>query len=204
MPARTALFRSAVVGVLVVAGASAAHAAQALPDPPGYTLARTGGPHDFDFFAGGWTTVQHRLAARGVGSQTWDTFPATLCMNPYLDGLVTGDELVFPTKGWSGFTLRTFDLERRQWEVRWVNSKKGRLESPVVGGFDGDEGLFFGEDSDDGRAIKVRYTWRKIDHDHAHWAQAFSYDGRAWETNWTAEFTRAGAGACRDGRPVVP
>jgi hypothetical protein len=48
---------------------------------PGYTTTRTGEAHDFDYFAGGWTTHQHRLKARGVGSNEWEEFPATLCMS---------------------------------------------------------------------------------------------------------------------------
>jgi hypothetical protein len=63
-------------------------------------------------------------------------------------------------------------------------------------------GEFYGEDRDDGRPIKVRYTWTKLDRDHARWEQAFSYDDRTWETNWTADFTRADpAQACDGGRP---
>lgn len=170
--------------------------------PPGYTTARTGGPHDFDYFAGGWTTVQRRLKARGVGSDDWDEFPATLCMTPYLDGIATVDEIHFPTKGWAGLTLRTFDLETQQWSVYWVNSTTGKLDPPVVGGFAGDHGEFYGEDVDDGRPVKVRYTWNELDTDHARWEQAFSYDGRTWEINWTADFTRADpATTCEAGRP---
>lgn len=172
------------------------------PLPPGYTITRTGGPHDFDYFAGGWTTLQRRLKARGVGSGEWETFPATLCMTPYLDGLVTADEIRFPTRGWAGFTLRSYDLGKRQWSIWWISSASGRLEAPVVGGFDGDRGEFYGEDSDGGRPVKVRYVWNKLDRDRARWEQAFSYDGKAWETNWTADFKRADAAeACRDGRP---
>jgi hypothetical protein len=177
-------------------------AAAALPDPPGYTLARTGGPDDFAYFAGGWTTAQRRLKARGVGSDEWEEFPATLCMTPYLEGHATVDELVFPTKGWAGLTLRTFDLEKRQWSIYWVSSTTGTLGTPVVGGFDGDRGEFYGEDEDGGRPVKVRYAWTKLDHDHARWEQAFSYDGRTWEINWTADFTRADpATTCTNGRP---
>jgi hypothetical protein len=173
-----------------------------LPDPPGYTTARTGGPDDFAYFAGGWTTAQRRLKARGVGSDEWEEFPATLCMTPYLEGHATVDELYFPTKGWAGLTLRTFDLEKRQWSIYWVSSTTGTLGTPVLGGFDGDRGEFYGVDEDGGRPVKVRYAWTKIDQDHARWEQAFSYDGRTWEINWTAEFTRADpATTCMNGRP---
>ncbi len=163
----------------------------------------TGDVHDFDYFAGAWTTTQHRLSARGVGSTTWEHFPATLCMTPYLEGLATVDELYFPTKGWAGLTVRTFDVAARRWSIYWVSSKSGRIEPPVVGGFTGDRGEFYGADRDGDRPVTVRYVWTKLDPDHAHWEQAFSYDGRTWEVNWTAEFVRADATiTCRGGRPV--
>jgi hypothetical protein len=172
------------------------------PLPPGYTMTRTGDLHDFDYFAGGWTTHQRRLKARDTGSNEWEEFPATLCMSLYLDGLATVDELYFPTKGWAGLTLRTFDLKKRQWSIYWVSSASGKLEAPVLGGFDGDHGEFYGEDVDNERPVKVRYTWNKLDRDHARWEQAFSYDDRTWETNWTADFTRANtATTCEGGRP---
>ncbi|WAS96719.1 hypothetical protein [Nannocystis punicea] len=196
--------------LLVVCGAACARPAQSGTDapvnapalPPDYTTARTGDVHDFDYFAGGWTTAQRRLKARGVGSDEWEEFPATLCMTPYLGGMATVDELHFPTKGWAGLTLRTFDLARRQWSIYWVSSETGLLGTPVVGGFEGDRGEFYGPDEDGGRPVAVRYRWTKLDADHARWEQAFSYDGRAWETNWTAEFTRADpAAVCEAGRP---
>src|SRR5262245_20336783 len=199
-----ALGPSITLSIAALAGlAVAAPADQSRPSvPPGYTTARTGDVHDFDYFAGGWTTHQRRLKTRGAGSDEWEEFPATLCMTPYLDGMITADELVFPTKGWSGFTLRTFDLEKRQWSIYWVSSATGRIDPPVVGGFDRDHGEFYGEDVDAGRPVKVRYTWDKLDHDHARWNQAFSYDDRAWETNWIADFTRADtATTCESGRP---
>jgi hypothetical protein len=170
--------------------------------PPGYTLTGTGDVHDFDYFAGAWTTHQRRLKERGVGSKDWEEFPATLCMSLYLDGMATVDELYFPTKGWSGLTLRTFDLAKHQWSIYWVSSASGKLEPPVVGGFQGNHGAFYGEDEDDGRPVKVRYTWDERDRNHARWEQAFSYDNRTWETNWTADFVRADpAMTCSGGRP---
>jgi len=165
-------------------------------------VTRTGDVHDFDYFAGAWTTHQRRLKARGVGSNDWDEFPATLCMTPYLGGMVTVDELFFPTNGWAGLTLRTFDVQKRQWSIYWVSSQTGIMSAPVVGGFEGDRGEFYGEDEDDGRAVKVRFVWTKLDRDHARWEQAFSYDGRTWEVNWTADFVRANAAlTCEGGRP---
>jgi hypothetical protein len=171
--------------------------------PPGYSLSRTGDLHDFDYFAGGWTAVQRRLKVRGAGSADWEEFPAVECLSPYLDGLATVDELYMPTKKRAGLTLRAFDVERHQWSIYWVSSATGRLDPvPVVGGFDGARGEFYADDQEDGRPIKVRYRWNKLDEDHARWEQAYSYDNRTWETNWTADFTRADASkVCSNGRP---
>ena len=124
-------------------------------------------------------------------------------MIPYLNGLATVDELYMPTKHASGLTLRTFDVAKRQWWIYWVSSSTGRLDpAPVVGGFRGAHGEFYAADEDGHRPIKVRFTWDKLDRDHARWQQAFSYDGRTWETNWIADFTRADAAkTCVNGRP---
>ncbi len=188
----------------LAAGGAAATAGEPPPAvPPGYSTSRTGSLHDFDYFAGAWTTRQRRLTARGVGSTEWDEFPATLCMTLYLDGMATVDELYMPTKGVAGLTLRTFDSEKHQWSIYWVSSATGRIDPvPVVGGFQGKRGEFYAADQDEGRPVKVRYTWDIRDHDHARWEQAFSYDDRTWETNWTADFERADpAKTCAGGRP---
>jgi hypothetical protein len=163
----------------------------------------TGGPHDFDFLEGAWTTEQHRLKARGVGSHDWDEFPAKSCLTLHLGGIVNTDEMVFPTRGWAGVTLRTFDVQKKTWFIYWVSSRTGFLQPPVAGGFTGNHGEFYGDDDDDGRPIRARFIWTKIDADHARWEQAFSYDGgKQWETNWIADFSRADeATTCDHGRP---
>jgi hypothetical protein len=139
--------------------------------PPGYSTGRTGSMHDFDYFVGGW----RRLKTRGVGSNEWEEFPGNLWMSLYLDGMVTVDELYFSSKGSAGLTLRTFDPQKRQWSIYWVSSLTGKFHPvPVVGGFEGNRRDFYAEDQDQGRPVKVRYTWNKLDHGHARWEQAFS------------------------------
>lgn len=171
--------------------------------PPGYTLERTGTQHDFDYFEGGWTTRQRRLKTRGAGADDWEVFPGNLCISLYLEGAATVDELYFPTLKSVGFTVRLFDNEKRQWSIYWATSETGRLDPmPVVGGFDRDRGEFYSQDEVDGRPVKVRYLWLIKDKNHAHWEQAFSYDDETWETNWTADFTRAETAAmCENGKP---
>ena len=188
---------------MCVTGAGAQQPAAVSKVPPGFTMSRTGTKDDFAYFEGGWTTKQHRLIMAGARRGQWDDFPGTLCMTRYLDGLTTIDELYFPQSGTAGLTLRTFDPKARQWSIYWVNSTTGRLDPvPVVGGFQAGRGEFYASDHIDGRPVKVRYLWLVTDHDHARWEQAFSFNDHTWETNWTAEFTRAATTAvCVNGQP---
>lgn len=204
-----ALVAAGLVLAATLSNGAGAHESDSKATPPGFTRSRTGSVHDFDFFAGGWTTVQHRLKARGAGSTDWEAFPATLCMTPYLDGMATVDEMHMPTRGahgTSGLTLRTFNPATRQWSIYWVSSATGQLDpTPLVGGFDGSRGEFYADDEEDGRPTQVRYLWIKLDADHARWEQAISRDDQHWETNWTADFTRADTDAtCDHGRPRRP
>jgi hypothetical protein len=44
----------------------------------------------------------------------------------------------------------------------------------------------------DGKTIRVRFVWRRVNDGAAEWSQALSTDGEAqWETNWTMSFARA-------------
>jgi RNA 3'-terminal phosphate cyclase len=131
-------------------------AACASATPP--LLHRTGAVDDFAYFAGGWSTKQHRRV-----DGTWEDFPGTLCAKPYMGTMITVDELVFPTKGWTGVTVRTFDLAAKQWSVYWISSKTGVMGTPVVGGFTGPVGELYGHE--DGALI--RYLWTKIDAERA-------------------------------------
>jgi hypothetical protein len=154
-------------------------------------VAKETGVHDFDFLVGTWQVANRRLKVRHVGSSDWDEFPGHNTMRTILGGLGNVDEIVFPTKGWSGVTLRLFDPQLRQWSIYWVNSRDGIMQPPVVGTFEDGIGKFYCDDVDDGRPIRVRYIWSQITGQSAHWEQAFSVDGGAtWETNWVSALRR--------------
>ncbi len=159
----------------------------------------TDGARDFDFWMGSWTVRNRRLRERLRGSTEWEEFEADCDASPLLGGLGNADE--FRTGFWPGFigmTLRFFNPATKQWAIYWVDSRRGVLEPPVFGGFDGGigldkTGLFFGDDTFEGRPIRVRFTWRHEGTRKASWEQAFSTDGgETWETNWTMDMTRTG------------
>jgi hypothetical protein len=153
-----------------------------------------GSVHDYDFLAGEWDVANRRLKVRGVGSDDWDEFPSTSRAQLFMGGIVNVDENNFPTKGWSGMTIRTFDPAAHRWSIYWVNSRVGKLFPPVVGGFAGNRGVFYGQDEDDGKPVDVRFIWTLLGPDKARWEQAFSYNGGQWETNWVMELKRAPRG----------
>ena len=147
-------------------------------------------PHDFDFLVGRWRVANRRLRRRFAGSDDWDEFAGTSQAWVHLDGCVSVDEIRFPTKGFSGFTLRTLDRSPGRWSIYWIDSTSGTLFAPIHGGFAGHRGEFYGDDTDDGRQVSVRFIWTRLGPDAARWEQAFSLDGSVWETNWVMEFSR--------------
>lgn len=148
-------------------------------------------PHDFDFFHGEWE-VRHRRRTDFLDPDSgWEEFGATNRCWSLFDGAANVDELDVPSQGWKGLTLRLFDRETEQWSLNWSSSRSGKLFPPVIGRFDGDRGEFYGDDTYDGKNVRVRFVWSGISETAARWEQAFSVDGEdTWVTNWVMDFSR--------------
>ena len=96
--------------------------------------------NDFDFFIGSWNVVNRRLTNL-LGGDEWETFPATTTCQSIFNGGGNTEEIIFSTLGSRGFTLRLFDVERKEWSIYWSSSRTGVLFPPVVGTFvDGRDG----------------------------------------------------------------
>jgi hypothetical protein len=161
------------------------------------TALREGTARDFDFWMGSWNVRNRRLRRRLASSDEWDEFEATVVARPLLDGLGNEDE--FRTEydgGFIGMSFRFFDPETKLWSIYWADTRRlGVLDPPVLGGFDGDTGIFEGEDTFEGRPILVRFTLSGVTTATPRWEQAFSEDaGETWEANWVMDFTRREAG----------
>lgn len=151
-------------------------------------------PHDFDFLHGEWQVVNRRRTDFLDSDSGWEEFPATHWCRPLFDGAANVDEIDMPHLGAKGLTLRLFDVETKEWSLSWSSSRSGRLFPPVLGRFDGDHGLFHGDDTHDGKDVRVRYVWAGVSPVSARWEQAFSVgDGQTWLTNWTMDFSRPSA-----------
>ncbi|MFJ1928248.1 hypothetical protein [Streptomyces sp. NPDC088131] len=149
---------------------------------------------DFDFLHGSWDVAGRRLTAPLASDPgTWAEFPAPPVVRPLFGGAGNTDEITFPALDRQGVTLRLFDREPERWSLRWSDSRTGRLDPPATGGFTGDRGDFHGEDSHDGRPIRVYFAQHRLGPDTARREQAFSADGgRSREFNWIMDLTRTG------------
>jgi hypothetical protein len=150
--------------------------------------------HDFDFWMGRWNVRNRRLVRRLAGCDEWDEFDAKVAARPLPGGL--GNEDVFCSDyggGFVGMSFRLFDPETGLWSIYWTDTRRaGLLDPPVIGSFSDGIGIFEGDDTFDGRPIRVRFVWSGVDGPTPRWEQAFSEDGgETWETNWVMDFMRA-------------
>jgi len=150
--------------------------------------------HDFDFFHGEWDVAHRRRTDFLDADSDWEEFGATSRCWSLFDGAANIDEMAVPAQGWTGLTLRLFDPENAQWSLNWSSSRSGKLFPPVIGQFTGERGEFYGDDTHDGKDVRVRFVWSGISATTARWEQAFSVDGeKTWLTNWVMDFTRRSA-----------
>jgi hypothetical protein len=148
-------------------------------------------PHDFDFFHGEWAVANRRLTDFLQPGSGWEEFEGTSRCRPLFDGAANVDEIDMPYLGSKGLTLRLFDRETEQWSLNWSSSRTGKLFPPVTGQFEDGRGEFYGDDTHDGKDVRVRFVWSGVSASGARWEQAFSVDdGASWVTNWTMDFTR--------------
>ena len=151
-------------------------------------------PADFDFMIGDWQVRHRRLNARLTGCADWTEFSGTSSTWKILGGFgnVEDNVLHFPDGEVRAAAFRSFDMRSQAWAIWWLDGRAPHaLDVPVVGRFSGQIGLFFANDTLDGKPITVRFTWDANPGGNPRWEQAFSGDGgKTWETNWIMVFAR--------------
>jgi len=135
--------------------------------------------------------ANRRLRSPLTGSADWEEFPGHSVCRPLLRRSANIDEITFPTKGFTGLTLRLFDVQRREWSLNWAAEATGRLHPPMNGRFEGERGEFHGFEYNGPDLVPCRFIWSDISADSARWEQAFQAPDGSWETNWVMEFSRA-------------
>lgn len=152
-----------------------------------------GGARQFDFLIGRWRVHHRRLRERLAGSHQWDEFEGAAEVRALPAGLGNQDELTFDYQGAvTGLSFRFFDPATALWSIHWIDSRRRTLDPPMVGRFQGDTGVFHGEDDHHGRPVRCRFIWSRTATPNPRWEQAYSDDGgRSWETNWVMDFAPA-------------
>lgn len=151
------------------------------------------GQHDFDFEFGRWTAKLSRRLHPLTGSDEWVAYEGTSVVHPLWQGRANVGELdvAGPAGKIEGLTLRLYDPAARRWTIRFANSRDGELTPGLVGGFSESRGEFLDQEALDGRPICVRFIFSELTARTFRFEQAFSPDeGKTWETNWVATFTR--------------
>lgn len=152
-------------------------------------------PADFDFIIGDWSVRHRRLNSRLTGCTDWTEFSGLSSTRKILGGFGNAEDhvLSFPDAEVRAAAFRSFDPQTRTWAIWWLDGRAPHsLDVPVIGGFSGLVGVFFANDTLDGKPIKVRFTWNTNPGGNPIWEQAFSGDGgTTWETNWVMEFARS-------------
>lgn len=153
------------------------------------------GRRDFDFLVGRWRIRNRRLVARLRGCSEWQEFDATTDGQPLPAGIGNLDCLHIPAfidgRPLDVIDVKVFDTASRTWTLLQADDRTGQFGAPLVGRFAEGRGDFIGDDTFEGKPIRVRFRWSDVGPTSARWEQAFSPDGgETWETNWQMEMTR--------------
>jgi hypothetical protein len=153
------------------------------------------GLHDFDFLVGHWQVHHRKLKKRLANNHEWVEFEGTLFSQSLMGGYANVDDDVFDVPGgaYRGVAPRSFDAQSGQWSIWWMDSRTPSvpMDPPVKGSFHDGTGTFYANDTENGKAIRIRFIWSKITPTSCHWEQAYSPDGgKTWETNWIQDLKR--------------
>jgi hypothetical protein len=184
-----------LAGILVVIVQPLHRLAQQNPEASKTILqpAERDGQHDFDFEIGTWKTHLRRLVHPLTGSTTWVEYEGTSVVRKVWNGRANLVELVADgaTGHFEGLNLRLYNPESHQWSLNFANRNSGTLSQPTIGEFNNGRGVFFEQETQHGRAIRVRFVVSDITPNSCRFEQAFSEDGgKTWEVNWIATDTR--------------
>jgi hypothetical protein len=157
-----------------------------------HAVAQSDGARDFDWEIGAWDT-HVRVRAPLDANAAWTEFRGTSLVHAFADGRANLVDLNVANgaRRIEGVSLRLFNPQTRQWSLNFASMRDGVLTAPVHGGFEAGRGVFYGQDSVDGRVVLVRFVISDITQNAARFVQSYSGDGGVtWIDNWIAVDTR--------------
>ncbi|HLI97966.1 MAG TPA: hypothetical protein VKT72_18000 [Candidatus Baltobacteraceae bacterium] len=163
------------------------------------------GAHDFDFDFGTWHTRIRRLVHPLSGSNAWVTYDGTVTVRTALGGAANVEEIEANGPGHLELlNVRLYNKASRQWSLNGASSADGTLETAMFGGFEHGRGVFYNQETYNGRTILDRQTFFDITPTSYSFEQAFSDDGgKTWEPNFVANLTRTSLSAPSEASQTV-
>jgi len=151
------------------------------------------GADDFAWEVGLWDT---HVEVRGPldADAPWTVFDGTSDVRPLSQGRANTVDLALVNDAGvriEGVALRLFNPRSGQWSINFAGMNDGMLTAPVYGAFTEGRGVFYGQDTVDGRVVMVRFVISDITANSARFVQSWSADGGlSWIDNWVATDTR--------------
>ena len=165
-------------------------------------LVQRNGQHDFDWEIGAWDT-QVRVRPPLSDTATWSEFRGRSLVRACANGRCNLVDLDVSggQRRIAGVSLRLYNPQSRQWTLNFANMAEGALTAPVYGGFENGRGVFYGQDTVEGRVVLVRFVISEITANSARFVQSYSTDGGlTWIDNWIAVDTRSASPPPRNTR----
>lgn len=186
------------IALLLSATLAFAPSYAAEPDTPAASTpaAPHDGQHDFDWEIGTWDTQLKRMREPLSGKTDWVEYTGTSVVKAIMGGRANLVELdVSGGAGRiAGVSLRLYQPASGHWTLHFANLANGLMTDPMEGSFKDGQGIFYGKDTVNGRAVAVRFLILPMGTGQWRFEQAYSADGgQRWETNWIAIDTRRGA-----------
>jgi hypothetical protein len=169
-------------------GAGGAYAAAAAP-------AVHDGQHDFDFDVGVWRTDIVRRLHPLTGPEETVQMTGTVKVTPLWNGRAQVEEIQAnaPKGHWEGMTVFLYDPEARQWSMNFAGGSVGKMTPPTVGAMQDGRIQLYGEDTFDGRAVKIRAVWSDFTPtSHTYREYVSGDDGKTWVLYFTGRKTKLG------------
>jgi hypothetical protein len=151
------------------------------------------GQNAFAFAEGKWHERTSRLLHPLMGSKTWIKMDGVSVDKKIWNGRANLVEL--ESDGPKGhlelLSLRLYNPQTRTWNLYFATSPVGVVSDAMTGSFKNGHGVFFSNDTLNGRAIMVRFRVDSFSPTSARSDQAFSSDGgKTWEVNWINDYSR--------------
>jgi hypothetical protein len=143
--------------------------------------------HDFDWQFGDWKVHMSRLEHPLTGSKTWTPIDGTVMVRKIWNGRANLAEIEVsgPLGHLEFLSLRLYNPQTREWSLIFANSNKGVVGEQMYGTFKGGRGVFYAQESLNGKRIFVRFVFSDATATSAKDEQAYSEDGgKTWEGNW--------------------